>query len=73
MATDPYHKWLGIVPDEQPASHYRNYEYTCRYLAEVVQKETEQSNTESTMPGIALETDVASLKTEVDILKKSNN
>ena len=23
MATGPYHKWLGIVPDQQPASHYR--------------------------------------------------
>ena len=20
---DPYHKWLGIPPDEQPANHYR--------------------------------------------------
>ncbi|HVW02470.1 MAG TPA: hypothetical protein VHB77_19095, partial [Planctomycetaceae bacterium] len=20
---DPYHKWLGIVPREQPANHYR--------------------------------------------------
>ena len=23
MATGPYHKWLGIPPEEQPASHYR--------------------------------------------------
>ena len=23
MAFDPYHKWLGIPPDQQPASHYR--------------------------------------------------
>jgi hypothetical protein len=23
MTFDPYHKWLGIPPDEQPASHYR--------------------------------------------------
>jgi hypothetical protein len=23
MATGPYHKWLGIPPDQQPASHYR--------------------------------------------------
>ena len=23
MATGPYHKWLGIVPEEQPPNHYR--------------------------------------------------
>ena len=23
MAFDPYHKWLGIPPSEQPANHYR--------------------------------------------------
>ena len=23
MAEDPYHKWLGIPPEEQPANHYR--------------------------------------------------
>lgn len=23
MAFDPYHKWLGIPPDEQPPNHYR--------------------------------------------------
>ena len=23
MAFDPYHKWLGIPPEQQPASHYR--------------------------------------------------
>jgi hypothetical protein len=23
MAFDPYHKWLGITPSEQPANHYR--------------------------------------------------
>ena len=22
-AIDPYHKWLGIPPHEQPANHYR--------------------------------------------------
>ncbi len=22
-AFDPYYKWLGIAPEEQPASHYR--------------------------------------------------
>ena len=23
MAFDPYHKWLGIPPEEQPPNHYR--------------------------------------------------
>ena len=23
MATGPYHKWLGIPPEEQPPDHYR--------------------------------------------------
>jgi len=23
MATGPYHKWLGIPPEEQPPNHYR--------------------------------------------------
>src|SRR5579872_61082 len=23
MTFDPYHKWLGIPPDEQPPNHYR--------------------------------------------------
>jgi hypothetical protein len=22
-AFDPYHRWLGIRPEEQPANHYR--------------------------------------------------
>ena len=23
MTFDPYHKWLGILPEEQPPNHYR--------------------------------------------------
>ena len=26
---DPYHKWLGIQPEEQPANHYRLLAVKC--------------------------------------------
>jgi hypothetical protein len=41
MATGPYHKWLGIPPEEQPPNHYRLLAIP-KYESDVIETAAEQ-------------------------------